>query len=77
MFEQQNPDEIFLDNVNVHYEVMSDDAVWFSFTHSNGQIDHFNIVRKGKKLFTLYSSNTGNINGIDVEEPTILPRNNS
>jgi hypothetical protein len=52
---------------------MGDDAVWFSFTHPNGQIDHFNIVRKGKKLSTLYSCNTGNANGINVEEPTIVP----
>jgi hypothetical protein len=52
---------------------MGDDAVWFSFTHSNGQIDHFNIVRKGKKLSTLYSCNTGNAKGPDVEEPTIVP----
>jgi hypothetical protein len=43
-----------------------------SLTH-NGQIDHFNIVRKGKKLSTLYSCNTGNANGMNVEEPTIVP----
>ena len=67
----ENPDELFLDNVSVHYEVMGDDAIWFSFTHPNGQIDHFNIVRKGKKLSTLYSCNTGNANGMNVEEPTI------
>jgi hypothetical protein len=73
MNELQNVDELFLDNVRVHYEVMGDDAVWFSFTHSNGQIDHFNIVRKGKKLSTLYSCNTGNAKGPDVEEPTIVP----
>jgi len=71
MKELQNVDELFLDNVSVHYEVMGDDAVWFSFTHSNGQIDHFNIVRKGKKLSTLYSCNTGNMKGPGVEEPTI------
>ncbi len=73
MNELQNVDELFLDNVSVRYEVLDDDAIWFSFTHSNGQIDHFNIVRKGKKLSTLYSCNTGNVNGISVEEPTIVP----
>ncbi len=74
MTELQNVDELFLDNVSVHYEVMGDDATWFSFTHPNGQIDHFNIVRKGKKLSTLYSCNTGNMKGPDVEEPTIVPK---
>jgi len=73
MKELENVDELFLDNVSVHYEVMGDDAVWLSFTHSNGQIDHFNIVRKGKKLSTLYSCNTGNVNGVNVEEPAIVP----
>ena len=73
MKELQNVDELFLDNVSVHYEVMGDDATWFSFTHPNGQIDHFHIVRKGKKLSTLYSCNTGNMKGPDVEEPTIVP----
>jgi len=71
--ELQDVDELFLNNVSVHYEVMGDDAVWFSFTHPNGQIDHFNIIRKGKKLSTLYSCNTGNVNGINAEEPTIIP----
>jgi hypothetical protein len=73
MKELQNVDELFLDNVSVHYEVMGDDAIWFSFTHPNGQIDHFHIVRKGNKLSTLYSCNTGNMKGPDVEEPTIVP----
>ena len=73
MNELQNVDELFLNNVSVHYEVMGDDAVWFSFTHPNGQIDHFNIVRKGKKLSTLYSCNTGNLNGFDCKEPKIVP----
>jgi hypothetical protein len=73
MKELENVDELFLDNVSVHYEVMGDDSVWFSFTHPNGQIDHFNIVRKGRKLSTLYSCNTGNANGMNVEEPTIVP----
>ena len=73
MNELQNVDELFLNNVSVHYEVMGDDAVWFSFTHPNGQIDHFNIVSKGKKLSTLYSCNTGNANGINSEKPTIVP----
>jgi len=73
MNELQNVDELFLNNVSVHYEVMGDDAVWFSFTHPNGQIDHFNIVCKGKKLSTLYSCNTGNANGINSEKPTIVP----
>lgn len=74
MKELKNVDELFLDNVSVHYEVMDPSgSVWFSFTHPNGQIDHFHIVRKGKKLSTLYSCNTGNAKGPDVEEPTIVP----
>jgi hypothetical protein len=74
MKEIKNVDELFLDNVSVHYEVMDPSgSVWFSFTHPNGQIDHFTIVCKGKKLSTLYSCNTGNVKGPDVEEPTIVP----
>jgi len=74
MNELKNVDELFLDNVSVHYEVMGDDAIWFSFTHSNGQIDHFTVGCKGKKLSTLYSCNTGNMKGPGAEEPTIVPK---
>ena len=71
--ELKNVDELFLDNVSVHVERMSNEAIWMSFEHSNGQIDHFVISCKGKNLSTLYTCNTGNMKGFDVNEPTIVP----
>lgn len=62
--ETQNPDEIIVRDIDTfHMEVMEEGkSIWCGITRKNGQIDHFNICVKGKKLSTLWSPNTGNIN---------------
>ena len=61
--ETKNPDEIIVSDIDmVHFEMMDDGFLWCGIYHKNGQIDHFNITAKGKKLSTLWSPNTGNMN---------------
>lgn len=73
MKDLKNVDELFLDNVSVHIERMSDEVIWIGFVLPNGQIDHFTVGCKGNKLSTLYTCNTGNVKGMNIEEPTIVP----
>jgi hypothetical protein len=61
--ETRNPDEIIVRDIDTfHMEMMSDDSMWIGITRKNGQIDHFNVIVKGKKLSTLWTPNTGNMN---------------
>ena len=61
--ECKNPDEIIVRDIDTfHMEMMSDECLWIGITRKNGQIDHYNICAKGKKLSTLWSPNTGNMN---------------
>ena len=60
--ETRNPDEIIVQDIKMfHAEMLSSDALWVGITRKNGQIDHFNICVKGKKLSTLWTPNTGNM----------------
>lgn len=57
--EERNPDEIIVQDIEMfHAEMLSSDALWIGITRKNGQIDHYNICVKGKKLSTLWSPNT-------------------
>ena len=57
--ECKNPDEIIVRDIDTfHAEMMSDECLWIGITRKNGQIDHYNICAKGKKLSTLWSPNT-------------------
>ena len=61
--ETQNPDEIIVSDIDTFFmEMMDKDSMWIGITRKNGQIDHLNICVKGKKLSTLWSPNTGNMN---------------
>ena len=61
--ETRNPDEIIVRDIDtIHMEMMSPDSMWIGITRKNGQIDHFNVIVKGKKLSTLWTPNTGNMN---------------
>lgn len=61
--EERNPDEIIVQDIEMfHAEMLSPDSLWIGITRKNGQIDHLNICVKGKKLSTLWSPNTGNMN---------------
>jgi hypothetical protein len=61
--ECKNPDEIIVRDIEMfHAEMMGPDALWIGITRKNGQIDHYNVMVKGKKLSTLWSPNTGNMN---------------
>ena len=61
--ETQNPDEIIVSDIDTFFmEMMDKDIMWIGITRKNGQIDHLNICVKGKKLSTLWSPNTGNMN---------------
>lgn len=61
--ETKNPDEIIVSDIETfHMEMMSPDSMWIGITRKNGQIDHLQISVKGKKLSTLWSPNTGNMN---------------
>ena len=61
--ECKNPDEIIVRDIDTfHAEMMSPEHLWIGITRKNGQIDHFNVTVKGKKLSTLWSPNTGNLN---------------
>ncbi len=63
--ECKNPDEIIVRDIDMlHMEMMGPDSMWIGITRKNGQIDHFNVIVKGKKLSTLWSPNTGNLNEI-------------
>ena len=54
-----NPDEIIVRDIDMfHAEMMSPEHLWIGITRKNGQIDHYNISVKGKKLSTLWSPNT-------------------
>lgn len=60
--EEKNPDEIIVQDIEMfHAEMLSSDALWVGITRKNGQIDHFNICVKGKKLSTLWTPNTENM----------------
>ena len=60
--ETRNPDEIIVRDIDMfHMEMMDSDSMWIGITRNNGQIDHFMVTVKGKKLSTLWSPNTGNI----------------
>ena len=57
--ETKNPDEIIVRDIDMfHAEMMSPEHLWIGITRKNGQIDHYNISVKGKKLSTLWSPNT-------------------
>lgn len=61
--EEYNPDEIIVSDIDTFFmEMMDKDSMWIGITRKNGQIDHLNICVKGKKLSTLWSPNTGNMN---------------
>jgi hypothetical protein len=61
--ELYNPDEIIVRDIDTfHMEMMGPDSMWIGITRKDGQIDHFNISVKGKKLSTLWTPNTGNMN---------------
>lgn len=61
--ETRNPDEIIVSDIDTFFmEMMDKDIMWIGITRKNGQIDHLNICVKGKKLSTLWSPNTGNMN---------------
>ena len=61
--ETRNPDEIIVSDIDTFFmEMMNKDSMWIGITRKNGQIDHLNICVKGKKLSTLWSPNTGNMN---------------
>ena len=61
--ETRNPDEIIVSDIDTFFmEMMDKDSMWIGITRKNGQIDHLNICVKGKKLSTLWSPNTGNMN---------------
>jgi hypothetical protein len=58
-----DPDEIIVRDIDTFFlECMSDTHIWIGITRKNGQIDHLNICVKGKKLSTLWTPNTGNMN---------------
>ena len=55
MTELQNVDELFLDNVSVHYEVMDEgEHVWMAFYFENGNTGHLNIFTNDGKINTRY-----------------------
>jgi hypothetical protein len=61
--ETRNPDEIIVSDIDTFFmEMMDKDSMWIGITRKNGQISHLNICVKGKKLSTLWSPNTGNMN---------------
>ena len=61
--ETRNPDEIIVSDIDmVHFEMMDNGFIWCGIYHKSGRIDHLNICVKGKKLSTLWSPNTGNMN---------------
>lgn len=61
--ETRNPNEIIVSDIDTFFmEMMDKDSMWIGITRKNGQIDHLNICVKGKKLSTLWSPNTGNMN---------------
>ena len=61
--ETKNPDEIIVQDIEMfHAEMLSSDALWIGITRKNGQIDHLQISARGKKLSTLWTPNTGNMN---------------
>ena len=50
-----NPDEFLLDDIKAyHYEEMSLEHKWMSFTWEDGRIGHLNIYLKDGKLETRY-----------------------
>ena len=61
--ETRNPDEIIVRDIDMfHAEMLSSDALWIGIYRKNGQIDHYNICVKGKKLDTLWTPRTGHMN---------------
>ena len=61
--ETQNPDEIIVRDIDTfHMEMMDDYSMWIGITRKNGQIDHFNVIAKDKKLSTLWTPRTGYMN---------------
>lgn len=58
-----DPDEIIVSDIDmVHFEKMDKNFLWCGIYRKNGQIDHLQISVKGKKLSTLWTPNTGNMN---------------
>lgn len=50
-----NPDEFLLDDIKAyHYEEMSPEHKWMSFSWEDGRIGHLNIFLKDGKLETRY-----------------------
>jgi hypothetical protein len=50
-----NPDEFLLDDIKFyHYEEMSPEHKWMSFTWEDGRIGHLNIFLKDGKIETRY-----------------------
>ncbi|QPX48070.1 hypothetical protein PQC13_gp105 [Synechococcus phage S-SRM01] len=57
-----NPDEIIVRDIDTfHMEMMGPDSMWIGITRKDGQIDHFNVIVKGKKLDTLWTPRTGHM----------------
>lgn len=65
--ETRNPDEIIVRDIEMfHAEVMEEGkSLWIGIYRKNGQVDHYNIVVKGKKMSTLWSPNTGNMTDVN------------
>ena len=60
MNDEKNPDEIVVKDIDMfHMEMMDDGFMWIGIYHKNGQVDHFNITAKGKKLSTIWMPNCG------------------
>ena len=60
--ETQNPDEIIVRDIDTfHMEMMGPDSMWIGITRKDGQIDHFNVIVKSKKLDTLWTPRTGHM----------------
>lgn len=61
--ETRNPDEIIVQDIEMfHMEVMEEGkSIWCGIYHKSGRIDHFNVIVKGKKLDTLWTPNTENM----------------
>ena len=57
-----NPDEVIVRDIDTfHMEMMGPDSMWIGITRKDGQIDHFNVIVKGKKLDTLWTPLTGHM----------------
>lgn len=60
-----DPDEIIVRDIDMfHLEVMEEGkSIWVGITHKSGRIDHININLVDGKISTLWTPNTGNMNG--------------